>query len=103
MQYTRSALGASSDDLDVLRLNQGRSICRDVVLGPQRGQIIVQRLSALVGQRRIRPVCWTVVLDEEVDHLGGRKRILERIQVARDLQISHTRAETLTAGRLVTP
>src|SRR5437764_435634 len=52
----RYGLGTSSDDLDVLRLNQGRSICRDVVLGPQLRQIIVQRLSAVVGQRRICPI-----------------------------------------------
>ena len=48
-----AGLRASSDNFDVLRLNAGRSIGRDVVPGPQRGQIIVQPLSAIVGQRRI--------------------------------------------------
>jgi hypothetical protein len=79
------ALRARSDNLDVLTRQDGCSIGRSVVAGPQRSQLLVECLFAWFVERSIRPVGRPVVFEKVINDVGGRKRILEWERVSRRL------------------
>src|SRR5205814_2072636 len=75
-----------SDDLDVFGQHARRSVGREIVLGLERGQILMHRLLADSIESAVRAIGRPVVSNEEIDDFRWRERILEGIQITCDIQ-----------------